>query len=304
VDVLTLEWALQVKSYKLTLDKRRCVGCQICSLACPKDAITVERPFRVVGEGALKPVVDVNLAKCTFCGVCDVTCLYGAISVTLNGVRNRSLILNESYPKISRVITLDSKECSKDCFECETVCPWQLIKVSRVGFDGKPVENVNELSPMERRRVRVSVDIQRDYCPTCKICEVKCLSKTLKVKKIFEGKVVINTDQCPSGCHDCADVCPVPNVLTVNDVGKIDVAELHCTYCGACKNVCPVSDALMVKRTRVAHRHVRSGAWNKALEKLTSKQDGVKELKAAASLKKRNVIIKRLRDEMGHDSDE
>ncbi|MCL1970375.1 MAG: 4Fe-4S dicluster domain-containing protein [Candidatus Bathyarchaeota archaeon] len=297
LDVLVLEWALQVKNYRLTLDRRRCVGCQICSLACSKGAITVEKTSKSA-DRALKPLVDIDLDRCNFCGVCDVTCLYGAINVTVNGTRNMALILNESYPKISRVITLDTKLCLKDCFECENVCPWQLIKVSHVGFDGQPVQNVNLLSPTAKRRVRVSVDIQENYCPTCKICEVKCPSKTLKVRKIFEGKILINTDKCPSDCHDCVDVCPVPNVLTVNTARKVDIAELYCTYCGACKNVCPVPEALMVRRTKVAHTRVHSGAWNKALEKLTSKQAGVKELKAVTSLKKRNVIIKRLRDEI------
>ena len=299
LDVLVLEWALQVKNYRLTLDRHRCVGCQICSLVCPKDAITVERQFRVVGEGALKPRVDVDLTKCNFCGVCDVVCLYGAVSVTVNGVRNTVLILKEVFPKISRVFTLDSKQCAKDCFECEIVCPWKLIKVSRTGFDGKPVENVNELSFTEKRRVKVNVDIQKTYCPTCKICEVKCPSRVLKVKKIFEGKIVIDNDKCPLGCHDCVDVCPVPNVLMVNAAGKVDVSDVHCTFCGACKNVCSTSEALMVKRVKVVHKRVRSGVWNRALERLTSKQDGVKEFKAVTSLKKRNIIIKRLQDDIG-----
>jgi 4Fe-4S ferredoxin len=301
-DVLMLEWALQIKNYKLTLDKHRCVGCQICSLACPKDAIKVEKQFKL-GEKALKPKVDIDLVKCNFCGVCDVTCLYGAINVTINGVRNTVLIAKESYPKISRVFSFDSKECPKDCSECETVCPFQLIKVSRIGFDGKPVKNVADLSPTEKRRVKINIDIQRAFCPTCKICEVKCPSKTLKVKKIFEGKIAINTDSCPSDCHDCADVCPIPDVLTVSKTGKIDVNDVYCTYCGACKNVCPINGdgAFMVKRTKVAHKHIHSGTWNKALEKLTSKQDGVKELKAATSLNNRKVIIKRLQDEIGHE---
>jgi 4Fe-4S ferredoxin len=298
-DVLMLEWVLQVKNFKLILDKHRCVGCQICSLVCPKDAIKVEKHVGS-GEKALKSSVDIDLAKCNFCGICDVTCLYGAVSVTLNGVRNTVIVSNESYPKLDRIISLDSKNCFKDCFECETVCPWQLIKVSRVGFDGKPVENVSVLSSVEKRRVKVNVDIQRDYCPTCKICEVKCPAKVLKVTKIFEGKLFVNTDKCLVGCHNCVDVCPVPNVLTVNAAGKIDVNELYCTYCGACKIVCPISDdeALVVRRVKVAHVWVRSGTWNRVLGKLTSNKDGVKELKAVASFKKRNVILKRFKDEV------
>ena len=291
---LTLEWVLQVKNYKLILDKNRCVRCQICSLACPKDAVKVEKQL----EGTLsKSTVDVDLAKCNFCGICDITCLFGAVKVTLNGVHNIALIAKESYPKINRTIILNTKECPKNCSECETACPFQLIKVSRVGFDGKPIQNIDELSPTEKRRVKVHVDIKKDYCPTCKICETKCPIKTLNVTKIFEGKIIINPDKCPSSCHNCVDVCPIPDTLTVGTDEKITLNETYCVYCGACKNVCPVEEALMVKRVKVAHEHIRSGAWNKALEKLTSKRDGVKELKALASLKKRNIVIKRLQDE-------
>ena len=295
-DVLILEWILQVKSYRLILDKHRCVGCQICCLACPKEAVTVERQESDKLLSKLK--VDIDLAKCNFCGVCDITCPFGAIKVTINGVHNTALIVKESYPKLCRIIALDSMLCPKNCSECETVCPFQLIKVSRVGFDGKPVENITALSPIEKRRVRVTVDIQKDYCPTCKICEVMCPPKTLKVTKLFEGKLTLNDSKCPSGCHDCIDVCPIPNVLTVDKDGKVVVTETHCIYCGACQNVCPSEGALMVKRVKVAHERIRSGTWNKALERLTSKRDGVKELKAAASIKKRDIVIKRFQDEL------
>jgi 4Fe-4S ferredoxin len=300
-DVLMLEWALQVKNYKLILDRRRCVGCQICCLACPKQAVTVEKQQKI-DEKILMPKVDIDLAKCSFCGVCDVTCPYGAIKVTLNGVHNLALIIKESYPKIKRVITLDSTQCPKACYECETVCPFQLIKVSKVGFDGKPFENIATLSPTEKRRVKVSVDFQKEYCPTCKICEISCPSKILKVTKIFEGKIAINTDKCPSNCRDCVEVCPIPNVLTVGAAdGKVVVNDVCCTFCGACKNVCPVADALVVKRVKVAHERVHSGAWNTALERLTSKRDGVKVLKAVASIKKRDIVLKRLQDEIVDD---
>lgn len=296
-DALTLEWALQVKNYKLTLDRNRCVGCQICSLACPKEAINIQKQS-AISDKAQKPKIDVDLAKCNFCGVCDVTCPYGAVKVTVNGGHELNLLSKESYPKIPRGITLDTKQCPKDCAVCETVCPLKLVKVSRVGFDGKPVISVNKLSPTEKRRVKVSVDIQKEYCPTCRLCEVKCPAGTLKVSKIFDGKLAVYTEKCPPGCHACVDVCPIPDVLTVGADGKVEVNETCCTYCGACKNVCPAVDALTLKRTKITHEHIHSGAWNKALERLTSKRDEVKELKAAASLKKRDLVAKRLRDEI------
>ncbi|MCL2691112.1 MAG: 4Fe-4S dicluster domain-containing protein [Candidatus Bathyarchaeota archaeon] len=297
-DVLMLEWVLQVKNYRLTLDRHLCVGCQICCLVCPKEAVKIDKQQNM-GEKALKSKVDIDLAKCNFCGACDVTCPFGAIKVTLNGVHKLALLAKESYPKIKRTILLDSALCPKTCSECETVCPFKLIKVSKVGFDGQPVKNVVELSPTEKRRIKLSVDIKKDYCPTCKICEVNCPSKILKVTKIFEGKIVINPDKCPYNCRSCVEVCPIPNVLTVDAAdGKVVVTDVCCTFCGACKNVCPVVDALVVRRVKVAHERIHSGAWNRALERLTSTYDGVKVLKAVASLKKRDIVIKRLQDEI------
>src|SRR5271169_2526992 len=142
-DALTIEWGLQVKNYKLTLDKKRCVSCQVCTLACPKEAITTQRQPKAVGEKAKKAKVDVDLAKCNFCGICDVTCPHGAIKVTLNGNHDLSLLDKDSYPQLVRDIKVDTSQCSKECVECETACPQSLIKISRLAFDGKPVEDIS-----------------------------------------------------------------------------------------------------------------------------------------------------------------
>src|SRR5208283_2094135 len=164
-DALTLEWVLHVKDYKLTLDKKRCVGCQICSLACSKEAIKTQKQPKTAGKKAQKAKVDIDLAKCNFCGICDLTCPYGAIKVTLNGAHDLSILAKESYPKLIRDITVDTSLCEKECEEFETACPLSLVKVSRIGYDGKPVENVAGLSQSQKDRVQIKLDIQKDYCP-------------------------------------------------------------------------------------------------------------------------------------------
>ncbi len=292
-DALTLEWVMQVKNYKLTLDKNRCVGCQICSLACPKEAIKTEKQPKTQGEQAKKAKVDIDLAKCTFCGICDVTCPYGAIKVTLNGSHDLSILAKESYPQLVRDIIVDTGLCQKECVECETACPLSLIKVSKVGFDGKPVENMEDLSPNLKKRVEVSLDIQKDYCPTCKVCEFKCAPGALKVRKTFEGTIAIDQEKCPQGCKDCLDVCPITGALTLGEDNKVYVNDQVCTYCGACKNVCPVPEALTVKRTTVHHTPIHSGTWNKALERIASPADAAKELRTVAGENRRKVVAKR-----------
>ena len=288
---------MQVKNYKLTLDKNRCVGCQVCTAACPKEAIKTQKQPKIQGEPAKKAKVDIDLAKCNFCGICDVTCPYGAIKVTIDGEHDLSILAKDSYPQLVRGITVDTRKCEKECVECESACPLSLIKISKVGFDGKPVQNVQALSTSEKKRVQVSLDIQKDYCPTCKVCEYKCTQDALKVKKTFEGKINIIQEKCPDGCKDCLDVCPIKGALVLGEDKKVHVNELLCTYCGACKNVCPVDEALCVKRTKVSHTPIHSGTWNKALERITSPTDAAKELKAQAAQNRRQVVEKRFLSE-------
>jgi 4Fe-4S ferredoxin len=292
-EALTLEWALQVKNYKLTLDKNRCVGCQICTLACPKEAIKTAKQPKVPGEKARKAKVDIDLAKCTFCGVCDVTCPYGAVKVTINGKHDLNVLAKESFPTLIRDIKVDTGQCGKECIQCEDVCPFSLIKISRVGFDGNPVKDVASLSPVVKQRVQIKLDIQKEYCPTCRICEFKCTPGVLQVKKAYEGVIDINTTKCPENCKDCQDVCPIPGALVLGADNKVRPNDVFCTYCGACKNVCPVPEALTVKRSTVHHTPVHSGTWNKALERLTSPVDAAKEFRAVAGESRRKAVAKR-----------
>ncbi len=289
---LTLEWILHVKNYKLTLDKAQCVGCQICSLACPKSAITVGKQPKVAGESAKKAKVDIDLAKCNFCGICDITCPYGAIKVTFNGDRNLNVVSKESFPELLRDIKIDTRNCPKDCTACEEACPLEQLKITKVTYDGKPVDNLDALSPSQRKHVQVSVDIPKEKCPTCRACEYKCPPGVIKMRKTFEGKIEIDLAKCPEGCKDCVDVCPITGTLTVAN-GKVQLNEATCTYCGACKVVCPVDEALKLKRTKVLHTPIHSGTWNKTLERITSPADVAKELKATGGMSAKKAVAKR-----------
>lgn len=292
-DTLMLEWVLHVKDYKLILDKNRCAGCQICSLACPKEAIKVEKRLKLNGEKTSKPLVDVDLAKCNFCGICDILCPYGAIDVNLDGKHILSVVEKESFPQLIRDIQVDTSKCPIDCIECEEACPLDLIKVSWLTPDGKAVESVSALEPESEPKLKV--DIQREHCPCCRVCEVKCPEGMIHVRKFLNGKISINTERCPAGCKDCLDVCPITGALYLSDEDrKVHVNETFCVYCGACKIVCPVEEALDLKRTCMNHTLVRSGAWNKALERLASPVAMTKELKTKGSLKARESVKKRV----------
>ena len=49
----------------------------------------------------------------------------------------------------------------------------------------------------------------------------------------FRGRPIIDSAQCPEGCHACSDVCPTSAInLTHVDLGK-------CLFCIECANACP-----------------------------------------------------------------
>ena len=289
---LTLEWVLHVKNYKLALDKNLCVGCQICALACPKEAIKIEKHPKIQGEKAKKAKIDVDLTKCNFCGICDILCPYGAIKVTVNGEHILSVVEKESFPQLIRDIQVDTSKCPIDCVECETACPLDLIKVTRLTADGKVVEKVTK---KKRAKLQVKIDIEKERCPCCRICEFKCPEGIIHVRKFIQGKILIHPEKCPEGCTDCLDVCPITGALYLSDEDKkVHVNEMFCVYCGACKVVCPAEEALELKRNKISHTPIRSGAWNKALEKLASPIEMTKELKAKGSRKLMESVEKRL----------
>jgi 4Fe-4S ferredoxin len=294
-EALTLEWVLHVKDYKLTLDKNHCVGCQICSLACPKEAIKVEKQPKTMDQKAEKAKIDVDLSKCNFCGICDVTCPYGAMRVTVNGQHILSVVEKESFPQLVRDIRIDQAKLQGNTTECEDACPIDLIKTTWLTADGKTVENLSELTEQERQGAHAQVEIDKEHCPCCRICEFKCSEGLIRVKKFLNGKIDIHNEKCPEGCTDCLDVCPVTGALYLSESDKkVHTNEAFCVYCGACKIVCPVDAALELNRSGINHTPVRSGAWNKALERLASPVIVAKELKSKRSLKATESVKRRV----------
>lgn len=276
------------KRFVLTVDRSLCKGCDICRLICPREAITL-KPVPKGSDGkVVAPVLDIDENKCDFHGICAAACPYSAIEVTQDNLEGIPVVNKDVFPVLLRDIEIDSEKCEPECKKCEEKCPLGVISVKFEPATSEEQDERKKTSPTANF-TRTVVNVRKDLCVGCQICWIECPANAIKVSKFFEGSIRINQELCPDDCHNCLDVCPV-NALVLGKDKKVDVNDIYCIYCGACINVCPKPESLELKRTSVRHTPVDSGAWNKALEKLTSPAGLDRELAAKRAGKAREAI--------------
>jgi 4Fe-4S ferredoxin len=294
-NMLTIERILHAKRYSLTLDKTLCVGCEICQIVCPREAIEIKKIPKKNGEKAQRPTLDVSEQKCSYCGMCEPICPFNAIEVRVDQQHMVPVLEKGSFPELVREIEVDPAKCDIGCIDCEEACPLNLITVTVLTPDGREISPAEAKSLPNKEDLKVKVDIKKNLCPCCRLCEMKCPKGAIHVRKIMHGILRINLEKCPVGCQDCLDVCPIPGALYLDGSDKkVHPNETFCVFCGACKLVCPVEEALILERRMIHHTPVSSGAWNKALEKLTSTKEYSKEAKTKGLAKAKKMVEKRL----------
>lgn len=262
-------------SRKLAAGIGKCVGCGLCVIACPFDAMTLGA-VGATSRGILKsPGVYIDPEKCLLCGICAGTCLFNVYEFVTDGVSFRE---DEGYPRLKGVFEFDEEKCvPKDekeklpCKECEEACPTEAIKSKIVVKDGK---------------VRNVVEFDESLCIYCPACARACEEGAIKVEKVFEGEHSVDLEAC-QGCGVCVEVCPakaiaMPKPEAGKKADKVSVDTEICIFCGACENVCPV-DAMKVKRFNVRYEKGKARPWTRlweeAFEKLAeggAKKDDVR----------------------------
>ncbi|MEA4811936.1 MAG: 4Fe-4S binding protein [Anaerolineaceae bacterium] len=295
---MSIHRAMITRDYWMKWNFTKCVGCEICSIVCPKGALTQVKAVLEDGHMVKKQSVEVDEKKCVNCGCCVEACPTHAICITINGKKENPVLDYGVFPE----------------FLSKTVFHQELFNFRLKDFviDNCSVDVISY--DAERKTMRVDFE----NCIHCRQCEVAS-DGAFTVEQAWAGSVELHEERCLPGCVACTEICPT-SALTQNNEGKVCLADYYCIKCGACMQICPIKPqyeekefefesngvrvkrsyqelsnaddlAIKVERWRVNHSPVSSATWVEALRKLSDDKAKAVEIDRKRALKRKDLII-------------
>lgn len=284
----TLLRPMVLRRSELVVDHEACCGCEICSLVCPHESISLSEGQLVDGRMTVQPRIDIDPATCSMCGECVVVCPAHALSMTIDGKPEIPVISGKAFPYLLRNVKIDqdAAAASTDTSYIDN-CPVGAISAELATDDAGQVTAVS------------NVEVDRELCIACTRCMELGPKGAFTITRPYQGHVRLDVSLCPEGCQACADICPTKTISY--DGQQVSVDERFCVFCGACEHICPAEGAITVQRTNILHTPIESGAWNKALDKLVAYEAVVREYDRKGQLRRRRAVLTGLLREMPED---
>jgi 4Fe-4S ferredoxin len=252
---IRLIWETSLLKRTLDHEISKCVGCSLC-LPCPWDAITLG-PIQETASGRIEgaPLVNVDPDICTFCGLCDSSCIFGAFDTKYEGEG----AVNE-FARIQGKHEIDEEKCAP-CLLCAKVCPTDSLEVE-VKVDHK--KDLVKYKGEEYAEGTIKIDEEK--CSYCGLCELLC-PEAIKIYWLDDVKppdfrpaigIRVDEDNCDY-CGLCQDICPDDaievkctksserEITQPTITGKLTHNDETCVKCGLCAIVCPY-EALKVEK--------------------------------------------------------
>jgi 4Fe-4S ferredoxin len=252
---------------------------------CPREAISLSDAVLDEGRLAAMPQVDIDAARCNFCGECVALCPTHALRMTVNGEPEVPVVKAEAFPLLVRTMVVDEDVCRAS------------TDVSYV--DNCPVGAIHAEIERDAQGAVTAVDdvtVDKATCINCTRCMEEGPSGAFTVTKPYKGRAYLDVTLCPAGCQACADVCPTDAITY--DGARVHLDDRFCLYCGACEKVCPAPGAVRITRSGFVHTPIESGAWALALEKLVSFREVAREFDVKGQQRRRRLVLHRLLEEM------
>ena len=265
-DSLELTLRMYVDQVQLRLDKQVCIKCDICSLVCPRQAVTI-----IPGETELE--IDIDPRRCVLCEVCAHFCPLGAVTLTYNGQVKGILTEHHGLAPFLPKIRMDQSKCPEPCPPPEGEVHWcrqQLRLIAALEECPKHCRKCLEACPRQAIVLDEAAGRtlpQPDFCLRCTQCLGVCRYDSIEVDPQFAGEVIIDDRKCPPDCVKCIDLCPVK--VIVREGERVFLKADRCSYCGVCRNICDEGAVTLIRTEVIATPGKFSHAWTEAITRLT-----------------------------------
>jgi electron transport complex protein RnfB len=131
-----------------------CIGCTLCEVKCPTEAIA----------GVKKSMFNIDPALCIDCGVCGIHCPVEAI------VNSEGETVKKIKPLAIPKAKVDPETCTA-CEFCVDICPFDCISM-------QPRTDHPEF-------FRIAV-VDEKKCVSCKLCETVCIKGSITIDRPAE----------------------------------------------------------------------------------------------------------------------